>query len=38
MHGFVPPAMLVHSAKVSARTKMENGIRAIDAMAKRRDG
>ncbi len=32
LHGFLPPAMRVHSANVSARTKMENGIRAIEAM------
>ena len=36
LHGFVPPAMKVHSANVSARTKMENGIRAIEAMMRRR--
>tara|TARA_A100001391_G_scaffold152489_1_gene110318 strand:- start:925 stop:1224 length:300 start_codon:yes stop_codon:yes gene_type:complete len=36
LHGFVPPTMQVHSANVSARTKMENGIRAIEAMVKRR--
>ncbi|WP_286763341.1 MULTISPECIES: cyclic-phosphate processing receiver domain-containing protein [Rhodopirellula] len=36
LHGFVPPAMQVHSANVSARTKMENGIRAIEAMVSRR--
>ncbi len=29
MHGFVPPTIVVHSANVSARAKMENGIRAI---------
>ena len=29
LHGFVPPKMSVHSANVSARTKMEAGIRAI---------
>ena len=38
LHGFAPPAMKVHSANVSARTKMENGIRAIEAMARKRDG
>ena len=38
LHGFVPPAMKVHSANVSARTKMENGIRAIEAMVRKRDG
>ncbi|WP_231615586.1 cyclic-phosphate processing receiver domain-containing protein [Novipirellula artificiosorum] len=38
LHGFVPPTMMVHSANVSARTKMENGIRAIEAMVRRRDG
>lgn len=37
LHGFVPPAMKVHSANVSARTKMESGIRAIEAMVKRRE-
>ncbi|TWT66706.1 cyclic-phosphate processing receiver domain-containing protein [Allorhodopirellula solitaria] len=36
LHGFVPPAMKVHSANVSARTKMESGIRAIEAMVKKR--
>lgn len=29
VHGFVPPTIVVHSANVSARAKMENGIRAI---------
>jgi hypothetical protein len=29
LHGFVPPMMSVHSANVSARAKMEAGIRAI---------
>ena len=29
LHGFVPPKMSVHSANVSARLKMEAGIRAI---------
>ena len=29
LHGFVPPMMSVHSANVSARNKMEAGIRAI---------
>ncbi|TWU39989.1 hypothetical protein Q31b_33050 [Novipirellula aureliae] len=38
LHGFVPPAMMVHSANVSARTKMENGIRAIETMVRKRDG
>jgi len=38
LHGFKPPAMKVHSANVSARTKMENGIRAINAMRDRLDG
>ncbi len=37
LHGFVPPAMKVHSANVSARNKMENGIRAIEAMMRKRD-
>lgn len=36
LHGFMPPAMKVHSANVSARTKMESGIRAIEAMVKKR--
>jgi hypothetical protein len=30
LHGFVPPVMKVHSANVSARMKMEAGIRAIE--------
>jgi len=38
LHGFTPPVMSVHSANVSARTKMENGIRAIEAMVRKRDG
>ncbi len=38
LHGFTPPAMKVHSANVSARAKMENGIRAIEAMVRKRDG
>lgn len=38
LRGFVPPAMKVHSANVSARTKMENGILAIKAMVRKRDG
>ena len=33
--GFVPPEMRVHSANVSARTKMELGIRSIERLAKR---
>jgi hypothetical protein len=33
LHGFVPPKMSVHSANVSARAKMEAGIRAIMARA-----
>ena len=33
LRGFVPPKMSVHSANVSARTKMEAGIRAIMARA-----
>ena len=37
LHGFVPPVMKVHLANVSARTKMENGIRAIEAMQERRE-
>ena len=31
LHGFVPPQISVHSANVSARAKMESGIRAIMA-------
>jgi hypothetical protein len=31
LHGFVPPKISVHSANVSARAKMEAGIRAIIA-------
>lgn len=31
LHGFVPPQISVHSANVSARAKMELGIRAIMA-------
>ena len=37
LHGFAPPAMKVHSANVSARNKMESGIRAIEAMTRKRD-
>ena len=33
LHGFGPPKITVHSANVSARTKMEAGIRAIIARA-----
>jgi hypothetical protein len=33
--GFIPPEMRVHSANVSARTKMELGIRSIERLAKR---
>ena len=33
--GFVPPEMRVHSANVSARTKMELGLRSIERLAKR---
>jgi len=36
LHGFVPPMMSVHSANVSARNKMEAGIRAIMGQANRR--
>lgn len=36
VHGFVPPTMRVHLANVSALKKMENGIRAIEAMVERR--
>ena len=38
LHRFVPPAMKVHSANVSARTKMEAGIRAIEVMMRSSDG
>lgn len=34
LHGFVPPKIVVHSANVSARAKMEAGIRAIMALSK----
>ena len=33
LHGFIPPKISVHSANVSARAKMEAGIRAIMARA-----
>lgn len=33
LHGFIPPQISVHSANVSARAKMEAGIRAIMAKA-----
>ena len=33
LHGFVPPKISVHSANVSARAKMEAGIRTIIARA-----
>lgn len=33
LYGFVPPKIAVHSANVSARNKMEAGIRAIMARA-----
>jgi hypothetical protein len=33
LYGFVPPKIAVHSANVSARAKMEAGIRAIMARA-----
>ncbi len=33
LNGFVPPQISVHSANVSARAKMEAGIRAIMARA-----
>ena len=33
LRGFVPPMIMVHSANVSARAKMEAGIRAIMARA-----
>jgi len=35
LHGFVPPMMSVRSANVSARNKMEAGIRAIMGRANR---
>jgi len=35
LHGFVPPKISVHSANVSAKAKMESGIRAIMARANR---
>ncbi len=35
LHGFRPPAMKVHSANISARLKMEGGIRAIEALSRR---
>ena len=35
LHGFVPPKMSIHSANVSARAKMEEGIQAISALATR---
>jgi hypothetical protein len=35
LQGFVPPKITVHSANVSARAKMEAGIRAIMARANR---
>ncbi len=34
--GFQPPEIVVHSANVSARVKMEAGIRSIQAFAERR--
>lgn len=37
LHGFTPPVVKVHSANISARTKMEHGIRAINAMVRKRD-
>jgi len=36
--GFAPPVIHVHSANVSARTKMELGIRSIERFAKRWSG
>ena len=36
LHGFVPPTIAVHSANVSARAKMESGIRAIESLANKR--
>lgn len=35
--GFVPPAMVVHSANSSARAKMEAGIRAIERLSRETD-
>jgi len=35
LRGFVPPRMIVHSANTSALSKMEAGIRSIEALAKR---
>lgn len=35
LHGFDPPVIRVHSANVSARLKMEAGIRSIYRLAKR---
>lgn len=34
-HGFVPPRITVHSAIVTAKAKMESGIRAIMARVNR---
>ena len=36
LRGFVPPAMSVHSANSSARTKMEAGIATIERMVRER--
>ena len=33
---FLPPEIIVHSANVSARAKMESGIRSITSLARRR--
>ena len=35
INGFVPPVIRVHSANVSARTRMELGFRSIERLAKR---
>lgn len=34
LHGFKPPQILVHSANISARKKMEAGISSIDRLTK----
>ncbi|MCU9950571.1 cyclic-phosphate processing receiver domain-containing protein [Pseudomonas sp. PDM13] len=35
LHGFVPPRIRVHSANSSAVLKMQAGVRAIEALARR---
>ncbi len=35
LHGFVPPRIHVHSANSSAALKMQAGVRAIEALARR---